>query len=225
MDLRRISTTGSLPVTLAEAKLHCRVDNSDEDTAISDLIVSASEYVADIAWISLQKTTWELVLPCFPGGGLSALRLDPATLALFPGVAERRGVRHPAQIRLPRGPLVSIDSIAYVDADGNDGSIDEDLVQISSTDDDDLLAPTPGGSWPAVQAGNLEPVVIRYTAGYDGTTGHVAPLQAKQAIKLVVAHWYEHREAVTMNEVPAELALAVRALVRNFSRFRFDSGR
>ena len=46
------------PVSLAEAKLHCRVDTTDEDALISALIVAAREYVEQVTGRALITRTY-----------------------------------------------------------------------------------------------------------------------------------------------------------------------
>lgn len=78
------------PVTLAEAKLHLRVDHSDEDALVSRLIVAARRWCEDFhgrAWIA---RTVRLKLERFPV----------------------------AAITLPFPPIQSVTSIQYTRSDG-----------------------------------------------------------------------------------------------------------
>lgn len=54
------------PVTLAEAKMHLRIDRSDEDAYISSLISVARTSAENRMERTLINTTWKLVLDRFP---------------------------------------------------------------------------------------------------------------------------------------------------------------
>src|SRR5574343_985939 len=68
MALKLITAATTTPVTLAEAKLHCRVDGTDEDALITSLITAATETAEQqLAGRVLMQQTWELTLDAFPG--------------------------------------------------------------------------------------------------------------------------------------------------------------
>lgn len=58
--LERVTAPASEPVSLAEAKLYLRVDGTDDDTLISDLIVAARMNAEDFLRKSLITQTWKL---------------------------------------------------------------------------------------------------------------------------------------------------------------------
>lgn len=61
LDLERVSVSAE-PVTLAEAKLHLKIDHSDEDELITALITAAREFCEDYARISIPLQVWRLKL-------------------------------------------------------------------------------------------------------------------------------------------------------------------
>lgn len=185
MNLFLQTSPVSEPVTTAEAKLHLRVDVSDEDTLIASLITAARLWCEQQCGRSFFTQTWRLTLDDWPTDGL---------------------------IRLPRPPVKSITSVKYYDGSG----IQQTLV--AGTDyQSDLdaaparVAPAPNKSWPAVQAGRLSPIEIVYVAG-ETTTGAIDQ-RVKQAILLLVGHWYKNREAVLTGTVSKEIELAVTNLM------------
>lgn len=111
-------------------------------------------------------------------------------------------------IEIGKRPIVSVDSITYTDATGADAdftafttSVGRTPLRIYAT-----TPPTLGSN------GNIR---VAYTAGYaDGET----PEEARQAILMLVAHWFNQRESVTvMNGVtPNEVPLATTALLDSF---------
>ena len=61
------------PLTLAEAKLHLRVDLNDDDALITALISAAREQVEFLTGQRLITQTWELELAAGERGGLEGL--------------------------------------------------------------------------------------------------------------------------------------------------------
>ena len=88
MNPKRI-TTPTEPVTLDEAKLHLRVDGTDENALISAMISAARESCEDRIEGAIPVTGWRLTLDAFPDA-----------------------------IKLPRGPVASVESVKYIDAAG-----------------------------------------------------------------------------------------------------------
>lgn len=82
------------PVTLAEAKLHCRVDLDTDDALIGSLITAAREYVERVCrpQLALISQTWRYVADELPA---SRFELRPY-------------------------PLRSVSSIVITDDDGNE---------------------------------------------------------------------------------------------------------
>jgi uncharacterized phiE125 gp8 family phage protein len=106
-------------------------------------------------------------------------------------------------LELSRGPFVELTSIAYVDTAGDDQTVSAARVR-----DGRIYAPD--GGWPTI--GDYTTITATYVAGFDAYT---LPEELVQAQLLLIAHWYQHREAVaegTFNEVP----LAVEALAGPF---------
>ena len=66
-------------------------------------------------------------------------------------------------------------------------------------------------SWPTVR-GHTNDVAYTYVCGY-GDTGAAVPATLKAAIKLLVSHWSENREATITGTNIAEVPLAVNDLI------------
>lgn len=81
------------PVTLAEAKLHLRADDTDSDTLISALITAAREVVERQTGYALAAASYEWTpegdrtapLPILPGTVTSALGVYPILFTTAPG--------------------------------------------------------------------------------------------------------------------------------------------
>ena len=105
---------------------------------------------------------------------------------------------------LPAPPLVSVESLTYTDEAGATQTLTTPAHWWAS------LQATPGAivplaDWPATREHST--VRVEYTAGYLEP-----PARAKHAARLLVAHWYLHREAVAMGS-PQSVPHGVMALV------------
>lgn len=173
------------PLTLSEAKLHCRVDHSDEDTLITALISTAREFAERSTGRTLAQRTFTMSMTAFPDGG--------------------------ADIIVHRSPLISVQSVYYYnDAGAN-------TLMVSGTDyrvrtgciPGRISLPVTGTTWPITSAVD-DAVRVSYTAG-----GSV-PACAKQAMLMLVGHWYENRESVVVGDGSSSAVhLASRALLES----------
>ena len=195
--LQLVTAPSVEPVSLSEAKLHLRVDVSDDDTLITSLIKSARlwcETQCGRAFISQQL---RLSLDGFPADIGDFYDVETAILLA-------RGCR----ILLPRPKLISVDSITHVDANGVTQTLDPSSYQADLEDEPGAVLPAVSGYWPVTQYGKVNAVQITYTAGYGPAASDVDE-RAKIAIKLLVAHWYENREAVLTGTVSKEIELGL----------------
>lgn len=67
------------PVSLAEAKLHCRIDSDVDDPLLAIYITSSREWAEAFLGYAVTKSTLELDLPAFPEGDIA---LGDAPLAV-----------------------------------------------------------------------------------------------------------------------------------------------
>ncbi|MGE5553301.1 MAG: head-tail connector protein [Betaproteobacteria bacterium] len=172
------------PVTLQEAKAHLRIDGTEEDALITALITAAREYCEACQSRAYLEQTWELVLDAFP---------------------------KEAYIELPRPPLRSIVSVKYIDKDGAETTWDPTNYVVDTASQPGRLVLAYGKTWPAV---TLRPAGVRvqYKAGY-GTAASAVPARVRQAMLLLIGHWYEHRETVNIGNIVTEIPMAAEALL------------
>lgn len=173
------------PVSLAEAKTQMRVDHSDEDDLFTEWIEAARELVEEDTSRQLVTATWLLHRDKFPRGN--------------------------QPLRIAKPPVPSITSITYYDADGTLQTFDSAKYRLDDTSAPARIVLVNGESWPVVESSRPKALTVEFVAGYGDATA--VPRRAKQAIKLLVGHWNEHREAVGM--VPAEIALAYSRLIES----------
>lgn len=202
MISKLITPPAEEPVSLAEARLHCRVDIDDDDDLIARLIQAAREVCESRSNRAFVTQTWEVSLPGF-------VRRDPS-----PGFTWETALLYPGggAINLPRSPLQSVTSVTYVDFAGNPQTVSALTYQVSGvgTVSGGAVQALYGLSWPAARY-QPESVRVRYVAGY-GAAGAV-PAAAKQAILLLVGHWYANRETVVIGTISKDLEFTIDSLL------------
>lgn len=179
-------------LTVADAKLHMRVDFTDDDELIESYIATAIQNIdGRDGWLgrALAAQTWELRLPEFCGN----------------------------EIKIPLPPLIEVESVKYYDANDELQTLAVDEYEVVGVGGfgKARLALKYGRSWPAL-AKRAENVIIRFRAGHvtaDSPPAPNVPAPILTAIKRQVAAMYENREAVVVNATVAKLPGGVEALL------------
>lgn len=179
-----LATLATSPVTLEEARRHCRITDTAENSVIEGLITSATDVCQELTSRQFVNATREDEFDAFPA----------------------------QEIELGRWPLVSVTKIQYVDEDGNTQTWTASLYQSDTTAEPPRIKPAYNQSWPSTRAGDYAAVTVTFVAGY-GAAAAAVPERFKQAIKLLVGHWYAHREAYVTGEVPEEVAFTLHAIL------------
>jgi uncharacterized phiE125 gp8 family phage protein len=155
------------PVSLDEAKAFLRLDTTDEDALVTTLVTAARLHIEGTTGQALLAQSWRLVLDDWP-----------ATCA----------------VSLPLGPLASLTAITAYDADGtpDDLSLDGILWDATATPPQLFL---PAGFAAGATLRPRQGIEIDFVAGY-GSDPEDVPATLRQALLLLVAYWYENRDAV-----------------------------
>jgi len=137
MTLILITAPIEEPVTLAEAKAHCKAtDSTDEDTLISSLIIAARQQAEHRLGRALCTQTLELVLDQFPEG-----------------------------FKLINPPVISVTSIKYIDTAGVQQTLNPADYSLDKDSEPGWLVPAYGLAWPDTRE-VPNAVRARYVAGY-----------------------------------------------------------
>lgn len=187
-----VTPATTYPLTLSEAKQHLRITHGDEDALI-------------LAYLKACAEATEKAIP----GNKTFL---PTTIDY---VADRfpRGSR---PLELPYPPLKSITSLTFYNDGGSTQTLTENTDFIKSAPQDTPGRLTPiADSWPDTHfydSGERRPnaVVIRFVAGYDDAAS--VPQTIKQAIRVLLGHNYENREAVVTGTISTDIPLAFQSL-------------
>ena len=166
-SLTRTTAPAVEPVTLVEAKAHCRVDTTADDTLIQGYITTAREWVED--YIDRALVTQQLVM-----------RLDA----------------FPAEIELPRPPMIASGTatavtITYVTGDtGGTATLSSSTYRVDRTATPGVVRNLYGGSWPSHLL-DQNSVTVSWWAGYGDAAS--VPQRVKSAILMCVHELYEKR--------------------------------
>lgn len=154
------------PVILEEVKPQLRIDDDDTsyDEQLESLIVAAREWCEGYQNRAYITQTYELALDCWP---------------------------YVRKMKLPRPMLQSIESLKYTDSEGitvtwGDSNYSAD----DYSEPGYLVAKT---CWPSVCLAPVNGIIVTYVAGY-GNSAESVPVKTRQAIILLVKHWFEFGE-------------------------------
>jgi uncharacterized phiE125 gp8 family phage protein len=171
MALKLITPPSLLPVSLAEAKMQCRVDTADEDSLISGMIAAATDKAEHYTGRAIMAQTWELSLDAFRSA-----------------------------IELTRIPVANISQFTYLDAQGVEQSLSPSQYYLVNSDDftSAYLVPSVNMVWPSTGS-YPNACTVRFVAGYANASA--VPPAIKQWVLICVAAMYEYREAYTEKEL------------------------
>ena len=125
------------PVTLAEAKLHLRVTESDQDALILSLIKAATAHAEQITGRAFVSQTWVKTLDAFPASGGISLK----------------------------APVASIAEIRFTDPNGAEQALDPAHYQLDPYTLPGWVLPAYGYDWPETRA-NINAVKVKFVCGF-----------------------------------------------------------
>ncbi len=174
MALIRIAAPASEPLDLATAKLHCRVDGSDDDTLITALIVAARERAEHETGRALVTQAWELVHDTFPEAFV-----------------------------LRKAPIQSVTSVKYLDsATGVEQTLDPADWLLDKDSEPGYVVPGYGKAWPATWP-VPNAVRCRYVCGYGNAAAVPQAIKQWLLLALGTMYAQrETAAAVQMNSLP-----------------------
>lgn len=191
MGLATVTPPASDPISLAEAKAHCRITSTDEDGLLVGYILAARQYVENDAHLRIITQTIDYTIdddwPCYLSRG-----------------------HYRQRIEFPIGPVQSVTSISYVDGSGvtQTLSTSDYVVRNAGTAVQSgaaFIEPAHGVTWPSVRAQSAA-ITVRFVAGWDLSS---VPNPLMQAMRMLIGHQYEIREAVNIggNVTPVDFAI------------------
>lgn len=136
--LVRKSRDGGLAVELSDVKAALRVGHSDHDSLLEDLIRAETGRYEQFTRRVLVPTTYELLC-----SGWS----EPVTL--------------------PANPVREVESVAYLDAEGQTATLDSGEWYLVASEGETQLHFSEDFSAPRLSTSHDRPVTITFSAGYD----------------------------------------------------------
>lgn len=185
------------PVTLEEQRTHSVIDDdlTDDDELIEELIVTARLKLEELTGRAFCTQTRTFKLDHFPCGD--------------------------AAIYLPRPPLISVTSIAYLDTAGVSQTLTVTTdYKVDATSEPARIVPAYGVSWPSTRD-EIDAVTIVAQCGYGAAAA--VPKTLKLAVKLLAAYWYERRTAAEYLQGASimEIPMGIKSLVEPYRVRRF----
>lgn len=174
MGLKIITPPAELPVTMAVAKEHFRVDVSDDDTTIELYLNAAVDGAEQWLGRALIDQTWELTLDEFPTN----------------------------ELRIPKPPLIEVVSVIYDDGDGNAQTLNAANYTVDTANEPGWIVPISTG-WPTTFDG-INAVRIQFRAGYlDQSVSpavHNVPKAISEAVLLAAIDFYDNRQRTIIGQ-------------------------
>jgi uncharacterized phiE125 gp8 family phage protein len=184
--VRTVAPSAEL-ISLDEAKLHLHVDHSDDDTLIGSLVAAATKHLDGYQGI-LQRALCT-----------QTWKIETDTFA--------------DPLRLPVGDLLSLTSVKYYDGLNVQQTLSASVYGVYSDAIGPFVSLKANQVWPVVYD-RRDAIEIIWTAGF-GTTANQVPQPIRQAVLLMVGHWYAHREAVSETAL-AEVPMSAKHLIEPF---------
>lgn len=183
MTLKLITPPANEPMSLAEAKVHLRVDAdlTQEDALITAFIKAAREHAEHITQRVFMPAVYEQVLDEFPA---SHICLDTA-------------------------PVQSIQSVQYVDSLGDTLTVLGSEYLLDDAREPSWCLLGAGAAWPSAYGANS--VRVRFVAGYaplaaDAATARAAvPESAKAWMRLAIGTMWRNRETFVQGPMAASI--------------------
>jgi uncharacterized phiE125 gp8 family phage protein len=186
-SLTRATPPAVEPVSVSEAKAHLRVDISDDDSYIQNLVSSAREWCEQYLDRTLINTQWTMRLDSFP-----------------------------YEIELPRPPIATSGtttavSLTYTLGDDSTATLSTTAYRVDRNSTPGVVRQLRAGTWPA-NLDDYNAVAVTWWAGY-GASGTSVPAAIRHAILMLVGHWYESRSSVLTGSISKEIEFGVKSLL------------
>ncbi len=162
MGLKLVTVPTQDPVTLQEIKEYLRVDGTEFDTTISNIIKAARDAARDYQNRAFFTQTWELSLDEYPA----------------------------MPLKIPLPPLQNVVSVKYTDETGKETAMDLNDFVIDKRSEPGRITFKAGKSWPSVKLQPIDAVVIQFTAGNNDI--NKVSNSVKLAYMVFITHRFEN---------------------------------
>jgi len=137
MGLALVTGPTTEPVSIGEAKDHCRITTAEEDGLLAGYILAARKYGEGYTRRAFMTQTWDYTIPC----------------------------RFESQIDLPLPPLQSVTSVSYVDSNGSPQVLAANQYVVYTDGTAGYIKPAYNVTWPDVRHQDAA-ITVRFVAGW-----------------------------------------------------------
>jgi uncharacterized phiE125 gp8 family phage protein len=189
------NSTTTYTDNLADASLGASApsSNTTQDPYLSALIVVARRQAESITKRRFITQQWKQTLDWWPIG---------------------------ITFRLLLPPIQNVSAVQYYDQNSTLQTLDPASYEVSYTQQQARVSLLNGYWWPTLRIMKLDPVVITFTTGYGDTAASV-PQGIKQAMLLMIAHWYNQREDVLIGTQASVVPKAADMLLAPYKVWEF----
>lgn len=164
-----ITQAAQEPLSVEEAKEHLRVEVDAEDALIADYIAAARAWAEEYTGRALVTQTWQAHFAGWPADGV---------------------------LELPKPPLQSVTWVKYTTDDGVTRTLGTSVYRVVTGREPGSVVLAPDQGWPSETLDAGLPVAVEFVCGYGAADA--VPAGIRQALRWLVGHMTENREAVTM---------------------------
>lgn len=184
-SIRRLTQPLVEPVSLADAKRHCRVDTDADNDYIASLITAAREWVESYIDETLIHTQYAMKMDFFP-----------------------------PEVVLPRPPMATDGtttavSITYTLTDKSTTVMSTTRYRVDRDAYPGVIRTPYGMAWPSYLY-DFNSITVTWWGG-RGPDATAVPQRVKNAILMLVGYWYERRLAADANA--SEIPFGVKSLL------------
>ena len=183
-------------LTAAEVETHLYIiDDTSYEDYLDTLIAAATAWTEEYLQRKLITQTWYVYCDGFPAGPLT----------------------------LPFGDLQSVTAIKYTDVDDTEDTLSSANYYVDTDSTPGRVVLKDGEVWPSVTLRPMNPVEVEFVTGFGAATA--VPDSIKHAMKMLIGHWFEHRESVVITNMinVHNMPFAVTALLYPHRMWRWVS--
>jgi uncharacterized phiE125 gp8 family phage protein len=197
MGTQLVNAPAQEPISLGEAKEHLRVTQDTENALIDVMITAARQRAELVSRRALVTQTWKYVTDAWPVLPSQALSWQSDQ----------------DDFVLPFPPLITVGSVVYYDTAGSPTTLPSSTYIVDSVSEPGRLSLAYAKAWPSTALQPKNGIVVTFDAGYGNATA--VPAMFKVAIKAIIAHWFENREAflVAPRAAAVEIPMSVREIL------------
>lgn len=238
MALKQISAPAVEPLKLEEAKIHVRVDADidEDDGLINGLIAAARQDCEKFQNRAYITSTWELWMDEWPDKDYIEIPLPPLQVPVVTAGAFITGVTYrivsvgTTNFTLIGASANTIDVvftatgagtgtgtatasgiITYYDTANTVATFAAASYFVDTKSEPGRVVLAYGQSWPGTTLRPANGICVTFIAGYGAASA--VPENIKQAMLLLIGHFYENREAIVIGQTAMPLPMAVESLL------------